>query len=125
MIDSELISEIIELTVEGEKFQNLLFEQLNHLTIKDQEHTGVGLFVHFKYDEGIEEYRLNDNQLKELFGKHNHKIENIELINSEVEILADTAVHLTDGLIDCVEIWNKVGSYPKEELLTYELKRFE
>ena len=30
MIDSELITEIIELTVEGEKFETLLFEQINH-----------------------------------------------------------------------------------------------
>ena len=125
MIDSELITEIIELTVEGEKFDTLLFEQINHLTIKEQEHTGVGLFVYFKYDEGIEKYRLNDSQLRELFGEHNHGIENFELINSEVGILANTTVYLTDGLIDCVEIWNKVGDFPKEELLTYELKRFE
>jgi hypothetical protein len=125
MIDSELIKEIIELTVEGEKFETLLFEQINHLTIKEREYTEVGLFVYFKHDEGIEEYKLNDSQLGELFGEHNHRIENFELVNAEIGILADTTVHLTDGLIDCVEIWNKIGDYPKEELLTYELKRFE
>jgi hypothetical protein len=125
MIDSELITEIIELTVEGEKFETLLFEQINHLTIKEQEHTGVGLLVYFKYNEGIEGCRLNDSQLRGLFGEHEHRIENFELINTEVGILADTTVHLTDGLIDCVEIWNKIGDYPKAELLSYELKRFE
>jgi hypothetical protein len=125
MIDSELIKEIIELTVEGEKFETLLFEQINHLTIKDREYTGVGLFVYFKHDKGIEEYKLNDSQLEELFGEHNHRIEKFKLVNAEIGILADTTVHITDGLIDCVEIWNKIGDYPKEELLTYELKRFE
>ncbi|WP_375578510.1 hypothetical protein ABWH96_15980 [Marivirga tractuosa] len=125
MIQSELISEILELSVEGEKFEDLLFEQINYLTIKEEEHTGVGLFVYFKYEKGIEKYRLNDSQLKELFGECNHQIENFELINSDIGILADTTMHLTDGLIDCVEIWNKLGDYPKEELITYKLKRIE
>jgi hypothetical protein len=125
MIESALISEIIKLTVEGEKFENMLFEQINYLTIKEKEHTGVGLFVYLKQDKGIEKYRLTDSQLSELFGDHNHQIENFELINSDIDILADTTVHLTEGLIDCVEIWNKLGDYPKEDLITYELKRYE
>ena len=125
MIKSELISDILELNVEGEKFEDLLFKQIDHLIIKEEEHTGVGLYVHFRYDKEIERYRLSDSQLDELFGNFNHQIENFELINSDMEILADTTVHLTDGLIDCVEIWNKLGDYPKEELITYELKRHE
>ncbi len=125
MIESELISNILELTVEGEKFEALLYQQINHLTVKKKEHTGVGLFVYLKYDKEIEKYRLSDSQLDELFGNYNHQLDKFELINSDLNVLADTTVHLTDGLIDCIEIWNKLGDYPKEELITYELKRFE
>ena len=60
MIESALISEIIELTVEGEKFENMLFEQINYLTIKEKEHTGVGLFVYLKQDKGIMKINLNN-----------------------------------------------------------------
>ena len=81
--------------------------------------------MYFKYDKEIEEYRLSNSQLGELFGEHSHSIENFELINLDLKIQADTTVHLTDGLIDCVEIWNKLGEYPKAELITYELKRLE
>ena len=125
MIESALISEIIKLTVEGEKFENLLLEQINYLTIKEKEYTGVGLFVYLKQDKEIEKYRLTNSQLNELFGHHNHQIENFELINPEIDILADTTVYLTDGLIDCVEIWNKLGEYPKGDIINYELKRYE
>jgi len=99
MLKSELISDILELTVEGEKFEDLLFQQIDHLIIKEEEHTGVGLYVHFRYDKEIEKYRLSDSQLDELFGNFNHQIENFELISSDMEILADTTVHLTDGLM--------------------------
>lgn len=125
MIHSELISEILELNIEGEKFQDLLDMQINHLTIDKEEYTGAGLFVYFNHSEEIEKYRLSSNQLDELFGKYNHQIENFELINMELSIQADTTVHLTDGLIDCVEIWNKLGKYPEEELLTFQLKRIK
>lgn len=125
MIESKLIADILHLNIEGQKFEDLLFNQVDHLTIKEKEHTGSGLFIYFEYNKEIEKYRLSDTQLNELFGKHNPRIENFELINPELNILADATVHLADGLIDCVEIWNKSGNYPKVEIVTYELKRFK
>lgn len=125
MIKSEFISNIVELTVEGEKFEELLFEQIRHLTEKEEEHTGVGLYVYFKYEPGIEKYRLTESQLTELFGDFAHRLEKFNLINSEMNVLADTTVHISNGLIECLEIWNKLGDYPKEDLVTYELKRYD
>jgi hypothetical protein len=125
MIKSEFISNIIELTIEGEKFEDILFEQIRHLTVKEEEHTGVGLYVYFKYEPEIEKYRLTESQLAELFGEYAHRLEKFELINSEINVLADTTVHISNGLIECLEIWNKIGDYPKEELVTYELKRYD
>lgn len=125
MIKSEFVSNIIELTIEGEKFEDILFEQIRHLTEKEEEHTGVALYVYFKYEPEIEKYRLTESQLTELFGEYVHRLEKFELINPEINVLADTTVHIANGLIDCLEIWNKIGDYPKEELITYELKRYD
>lgn len=122
-IRSKLISNIIEVTVKGEKFEDLLIQQMKYLSEIDEEHTGIGLYVYFKYDHEIEKFRLSESQLQELFGNHAHRLEKFELINFELRVLADTTVYLSDGLIDCVEIWNKLGEYPKEELVTYNLKR--
>jgi hypothetical protein len=123
MIKSELISSIIELTIEAEKFENQLFEQIELLTEKESEHTGVGLYVYLKPENGIERHRLSESQLEEMFGEHNHELTKFELINKSENVLADLTVHFSNGIIDYVEIWNKLGDYPKEELLTYELKR--
>lgn len=30
-------------------------------------------------------------------------------------------MHLANGLIDCTEIWNKIGIYPKTKLVQYEI----
>ena len=125
MIQSELISNIIEFTVEGEKFEDLLFEQIEHLSEKEKEHTGVGLYVYLKPDEHIEKFRLSQSQLDELFGGFKHELTKFELVNQTANILADLTVHFSDGLIDCVEIWNKLGDYPEGELLSYELRRIK
>ena len=43
--------------------------------------------------------------------------------NSELKILADVNVHITDGIIDCVEIWNMIDDYPIMEPTKYELEQ--
>ena len=123
LIKSKLLSEVIKLTCEGEKYEDILFEQIKYLTERMEEHTGVGLYVYFKHDKGIKNYKLTSNQLNDLFGKNNHQIEKFELINSTKNILADLTVHFSEGLIDCVEIWNKLGDYPKYELTKFVLKK--
>lgn len=125
MIKSEFISNIVELTVEDEKFEDILLEQIGHVTEKEVEHTGFGLYVYFKYDPEIEKYRLTELQITELFGGFAQRLGKFELINSEINVLADTTIHFSNGLIDCLEIWNKLGDYPKEELVTYELRRYD
>lgn len=123
MIKSELISTILELNIEAEKFESQLFEQIELLTEKEYEHTGVGLYVYLKPENGIEGHRLSKSQLEQMFGEHNHELTKFELINKNENVLADLTVHFSNGIIDCVEIWNKLGDYPQEELFTYELKR--
>lgn len=123
MIESPLTLEIINLTLEGEKFEEQISKQLNFLEETEIEHTGNGLSVYLSAQPGIEKYKLNGIQLNELFGENITELTKLELFNKELNIHADTSVHFNDGIIDCVEIWNKLGDFPEEELLTYELKR--
>ena len=111
------------MTLEGEIFESQLFEQIQLLTEKESKHTGVGLYVYLKPENGIEEHKLSKSQLEQMLGEHNNQLTKFELTNNNENVLADVTIHFSDGIIDCVEIWNKVGDYPKEELLTYELKR--
>ena len=123
MIESDLINDILEISIEGEKYEDQLQNQIELLTIKEEEHTGTGLFVYFEHQDGIEKFRIpSSGKNLDVEGKPTERIEKAELINEHINVQADTCVHLTNGLIDCVEIWNKPGPYPKGELVTYRLK---
>ena len=123
MLISELVSNILKLTVEGEKFEEILFEQIEYLTEREEQHSGVGLYVYFKHEPEIEKYRLTESQMTELFGVSAHLLGKFELVNADINVLADTTIHFSNVLIECLEIWNKLGDYPTEELISYELKR--
>lgn len=124
MISSELILKVIESTIEGEKYEEKLTHQIRFLIEKEGEHTGIGLFIYFSYNDGIDRFRLTKSELLETFGEHNNQLDKFELINNSKNILADLTVHFDEGLIDCVEIWNKIGPYPITELTDFELRRF-
>lgn len=123
MIESHLIAEIVHVTLEGELFEEALRQQVQFLEESEYEHTGNGMYVYFEMQAGIEDYRLTYDQRVKLFGANNPELTKFELINEPMKVHADVTVHLTDGLIDCVEIWNKLGEYPEEDLLTWQLKR--
>lgn len=123
MIKSDYIKDILDLTFEGEKYADLLLGQIEHLVLKETKYTGIGCYYNFEYSEEIEKYRLSEIQLLDLFGEHNHMIENIVVINEDANVHAYPMIWFTNGLIDCIEIWNGHGDYPDGELLTYELKR--
>jgi len=63
--------------------------------------------------------------LEATFGEYAHRLEKFELVNAHEKVLADLTVHFSEGLIESLEIWNKLGDYPTMELTTYELKRME
>lgn len=120
----EFIYDIIEFTVEGEVYETELFEQLEILSVKEEEHTGIGLFVYFNHSKELEKHKANYKCAeKNVDGDPIYDITKILLVNDNVKVLADTTVHITNGIIDCVEIWNKIGPFPEGELITYELKR--
>jgi hypothetical protein len=123
MIESKLVLAIIHATLEGEKFEDQITQQLNYLEEIEYEHTDSGLLVFIENRKGVKEFRLTDVQMKELFGESGPELSKVELINEDLKIQAETSVHFTSGIIDRVEIWNTLGDYPEEDLESWELKR--
>lgn len=123
MIESKLTLEIIAATLQGEKYEEQITKQLEHLEEVEYEHTGSGLLIFIEYRKAAKEFWLTDAQLYEVFDGSDTELSNCELINDELKIQAETSVHFTNGMIDRVEIWNKLGDYPEEDLETWEVKR--
>nr|WP_294859721.1 hypothetical protein [uncultured Fluviicola sp.] len=123
MIESKLTLDIITSTLQGEKYEEQITRQLEHLEEVEYEHTGSGLLIFIEYRKAAKEFWLTDAQLHELFGESTPELSKVELINDELKIQADTSIHFTNGLIDYVEIWNNLGDYPEEDLVSWQLKR--
>lgn len=125
MIESKLTLDIITATLKGEKYEEQITAQLEHLEEVEYEHVGSGLLIFIEYRKAAKEFWLTDDQLYELFGGAEHELSNHELRNDEWKIQAETIVHFTNGLIDRVEIWNQLGDYPEDDLETWQLSRIQ
>lgn len=124
MIQSQYILDIFDLTFDDHKAGDLLRKQVDFLTITETEHTGVGLFITFSADPSVKDYKakrellVNEADNKEIL----EMVDGVEIKNESQNILADAIVHLKEGIIDCLEIWNKNGeNYPVVEPENYEL----
>lgn len=122
MIESKLTLEIITKTLQGEKYEEQITRQLEHLEEVEYEHTGSGLLIFIEYRKAAKEFWLTDTQLYEVFGESEPVLSKFELINEELNIRAETSVHFKNGLIERVEIWNELEDYPEEDLESWELK---
>jgi len=123
MIESKLTLDIITATLQGGKYEEQITKQLEHLEEVEYEHMDSGLLIFIEYRKEAKEFWLTDAQLHDLFGESSTELSTVELINDELKIQAETMVHFTNGMIDRVEIWNKLGDYPEEDLLSWQLKR--
>ncbi|KGO84564.1 hypothetical protein [Flavobacterium suncheonense] len=124
MIKSQLLLDILDLIFDGLENEKNLRCQIPFLKENNQEHTGIGLFINLDADKNINDYKIPtiNNSNKNVDGNPIERIDGLELINESQNILADISVHLTNGIIDCVEIWNKNGeNYPKNEPNKYQL----
>jgi hypothetical protein len=122
MIESTLTLDIITATLQGEKYEEQITKQLEHLEEVEYEHTGSGLLIFIEYRKAAKEFWLTDAQLQELFGESSTELSKVELVNEAQNIQAETIVHFTNGMIDRVEIWNQLGDYPEEDLETWKLR---
>jgi hypothetical protein len=94
------------------------------LTVAEIEHTGVGLFINFISDKEIEAFKVDRKLLADESTDPNvlEIIDGVEIKNESQNILADAIVHLKNGIIDSLEIWNKNGdNYPLIEPEHYEM----
>ncbi len=124
MIKSKFILDIFDLIFDDHKANDLLKKQIGFLTEGEIEHTGVGLFINFNSDETIQTYKIDKKLLVDESTDPNvlEMIDGVEIKNESQNILADAIVHLKNGVIDSLEIWNKVGdNYPIIELEHYEM----
>ena len=124
MIQSKYILDILDLTFDKFEYEDLLRQQILFLTEEKREHTGVGIYVYFISDKEIENFKIpTDKTLSFDIDRNPTEIlDGVEINNEKLKVLANTAVHLTNGFIKYVEIWNKNGEdYPLEELTSYEL----
>ena len=114
MIISTLINDIFDLAFDDIQESNQLRQQIKFLTIGETEHTGVGLYLHFLKDNEIYKYKVSKEK--------NISLNGVEILNEKLGILADVIVHIENGIINCIEIWNKSGeNYPTNEPQNYEL----
>ncbi|UOK42203.1 MULTISPECIES: hypothetical protein [Flavobacterium] len=124
MIKSQLILDILDLILDGLENEKNLHCQIPFLKEGNQEHTGVGVFINFEAEPNITNHKISTANCltKDVDGNPIERIDGLELINESLNILADVSIHLSNGIIDCVEIWNKNGeNYPKEEPKQYQL----
>ena len=112
MIKSKYISDILDLLLDGDDLGKKARLQVDFLTEKNYDYTGVGLFVSFDHSEGIEQYRLEADKII---------INGVEIKSTNLEIAAEAMVHISKGLIDYLEIWSYNGVYPTAELTNYRL----
>lgn len=125
MIESKLTLDIITSTLKGEKYEDQITKQLEHLEEVEYEHTGSGLLIFIEYRKAAKEFWLTDAQLVEVFGESEPVLSKFELINEDLNIQAETSVHFKNGLIERVEIWNNSDDYPEDDLETWTLREMD
>ena len=126
MISSQYILDIFDLAFDQHSQRNLLLKQIPFLTIREIEHTGIGAYIYFSADMEIHQYKLDTNDAInfDIDGNPLEMIDCVEMKNENLSILANLTVHLSSGIIDCIEIFNKCGeSYIKSEPTSYELRQ--
>lgn len=111
MINSQYILDIFDLAFDDHSESEWLRKQVPFLTIKDIEHTGIGAFIYFSSDNLIQQFKLDTSNATnfDMEGNPRDMLDGVQITSAELSILADATVHLTSGVIDCLEIWNKCG----------------
>lgn len=118
MLTSRYLLDILDLALDDHPAGSLLRQQVTHLTLLRTEHTGMGAFFYVKADRPIPHLAIPDDTT----GTSTEMLDGVEIRSVELSLLADATIHVQDGLIHHVEIWNKSGTdYPRTDPKHYEL----
>ena len=111
MVNSQYILDILDLAFDDHSQSDLLRKQVPFLNITYIDHTGIGVFVHFSADDQIQQFKLDTSNATnfDIEGNPTSMVNGVEIKNSDLFILADAIIHLKNGIIDYLEIWNKCG----------------
>lgn len=111
MINSQYILDILDLSFDNHSESDLLRKQVPFLNITDIAHTGIGAYFHFSADDQIQQFKLDTSNATnfDIEGNPTSMVNGVEIENADLFILADTIIHLKNGIIDHLEIWNKCG----------------
>src|SRR4051812_45846985 len=112
MIESKLVSDILDLLLDGDNNGRALRPQIDFLSDTHYNYTGVGLFVTFSHIEQIIKHRSTPEEII---------LNGVDIKDEANNIDADATLFIKNGFIDCLEIWSKTGDYPKNELESYTL----
>ena len=124
MIKSTYILDIFDLIFDEYESAELIKKQIPLIKEESREHTGIGLFINFKGCEEIENYKTPTLKFPvfDTDGNPIKRLNGVEIKNDALDILADITVHLRNGLIDSIEIFNKNGSeYRQINPVNYEM----
>ena len=112
MISSKLIIDILDLLLDDDEIEISFREQIDFLVESSKDNTGIGLFINFENERRDKYFKVGKNLT----------FDGVEINNGELNILADIILHVKDGIIDQLEIFNKNGSkYPEVEIENYIL----
>jgi hypothetical protein len=114
MLKSKFIKDILTLLLDGDKEGIKIKRQLEFITETEFKYTGMGVFVIFKQENGIENYKSTNNKLL---------LNGVTINSPELKIGANSNLFIKDGFIDYLEIWSNDGEYPHHDLKEYELKQ--
>lgn len=126
MIKSQYILDIFDLAFDDHSESDLLRKQIPFLSVATIDHTRIGAFIHFQSDDGIQQFKLDisNETVFNIEGISTDRINGIEVRNPDLSILADAIVHLKNGFIDQLEIWNKCGEdYVNTDPEHYQLEQ--
>ncbi|HEY4651630.1 MAG TPA: hypothetical protein VIG72_09455 [Pontibacter sp.] len=114
MVKSQFIKDILTLLLDGDKEGLVAKHQIDFLTESKFDYTGVGVFITFKRENGIEEFKVTKSDLI---------LNGVTIKSPSLKVGADTTLFFKNGLIDYLEIWSFDGEYPEMEINEYELKQ--
>ena len=125
MISSKYILDIFDLLFDDINIGKTLRQQIPYLTDTEYEYTGVGVFIYFSHDIDINKYQIqsNNSNSKVLLVADDTNISGVTIKDDKNNVYADATVFIKDGYINYLEIWNKIGDYPKKDLETYIMKQ--